>query len=283
MDENTAQKLLVENVLNVDSVDTVDADLVNRYVKQDAFAAIRGIFSAEDMKRVYTDILSAFDASRDHPSMGEPPGAAMSNFQKISIGGASNNWDYRPRFMRVLYNPLWEPDIYGMHDIFRKLATLRNKLQNYRPDFAIDHIEDGLWTAARIQHYPVGGGNICRHRDAVIATVTGDAGVTEFIQLVLLITSKGEHFEEGGAFLDVDGVIINLEENFKAGDVIVYDGRTMHGVHDIDPRKVPSLTSLEGRLVAAVSLYKDMSADKKLYAGYEDTFVNADLPPPESD
>ena len=271
MSATSANNFLKKNVLNVNSIDDVDINLVKYYVKQNDFAGIRGLFSAEDMRKVYANILSRFDASMDQPAVGEPPGATMSNFQKILIGGSSNHWAYRPKFMRVIYNPLWEPDIYGMHATFRMLARLRNRLQGYRTDFAIDCVEDGLWTAARIQHYPAGGGNMCSHRDAVISTVTEDAGVKMFLQLVLLITSKGEHFEEGGAYLDINGENIDLEDDLKAGDVLIYDGKTMHGVHEIDPRKVPSLMSLEGRLVAMVSLYKDMSADEKLYAGYENS------------
>ena len=203
----------------------------------------------------------------------------MENFQKLSIGGAGSHWDYRPRFMRVIYNPLWAEDRYGMHTTFRKLAHIRNALQGNPPDYAVDKVEDGVWTAARMQHYPAGGGNISRHRDAVISTVTSDAGVKQFHQMLLLLTSKGEHFDVGGAYMEFGDEVVDLEDDFKAGDIVIYDGRTMHGVHDIDPHKVASLTGFEGRLIASVSLYKDMSAETKPYEGYEDTFVDAEKPP----
>lgn len=279
MKSETAQRLLADNVVKVRTIDDVDVDAINTCVERDAFAAIRGLFSPEQMRTVYADVRRGFDASKDAPSIGERPADVMSNFQKISIGGAGNHWDYRPRFMRVIYNPLWAPDVYGMRETFRTLARLRNKLQGYAPDFAIDKVTDGFWTPARMQHYPTGGGNISRHRDAVISTVTSDAGVRRFHQMLLLLTSKGEHFTEGGAYMEVSGERIELEDEFKAGDVVIYDGSTMHGVDDIDPQRVPSLNTLDGRLVALVSLYKDMSADAKSYAGYENTFVDANLPP----
>lgn len=279
MKSAAAEKLLANNVVTVRSVDEIDVQAINAHVARDSFAAIRGLFGPELMQDIYRSVQQGFDAHRDAASIGERPAEVMSNYQKISIGGAGNHWDYRPRFMRVIYNPIWAPDIYGMRETFRTLATVRNKLQGNRPDYAIDQVEDGLWTAARLQHYPSGGGNISRHRDAVISTVTGDAGVRAFQQMLLLMTSKGEHFQEGGAYMEVRGEVIELEDEFKAGDVVIYDGTTMHGVHDIDPQRVPSLHTLDGRLVALVSLYKDMSADAKSYAGYENTFVDAERPP----
>ncbi|GAF79407.1 unnamed protein product, partial [marine sediment metagenome] len=267
---------LKANIVNADDPDGIDVELVDRLMVRDSFACIRGLFDPVQIGNVYESIKSGFSAAKDNPAIGEKPGAVMKNFQKISIGGAGMHWDYRPRFMRVLYNPLWEPDVYGMHETFRRLAAVRNRLQGKPVGYAIDVVEDNLWTAARMQHYPAGGGNISRHRDVVISTVTGDAGVKKFHQILLLLTTKGKHFSEGGAFIELEGETIEFEEEFGAGDVLLYDGRTMHGVRDIDPHVVPNLNTLDGRLVAMVSLYKDMSRDATVYDGYEDCDIDAE-------
>jgi hypothetical protein len=276
----TSHGRLRENIFHVPSPAHLDAAAITARVDRDHFACLRGLFSPAEMATALTRIRAGFAADRDHPAVGEPPRAVMRNFQKVAIGGAGNHWDYRPRFMRTIYNPLWEPDIYGMHAIFRRFAEVRNILQGRRRDFAVDHIEDGLWTAARLQHYPAGGGNISRHRDAVIATVTGDAGVERFHQLLLLLTSRGEDFTTGGAYLEQDGEVLDLESEYQAGDILIYDGTSMHGVQDIDPHVRPSLHRLDGRLVALVSLYRDMSADAHAYAGYESCTIDASAPDP---
>lgn len=62
---------------------------------------------------------------------------------------------------------------------------------------------------------------------------------------------------------------------------MIYDGTTMHGCWDVDPHVTPRLDTLDGRLVALVSLYKDMSADARAYQGYEgyeDCDVDAGAP-----
>ncbi len=277
--DTSARSRLRENIFHVPSPAHLDPEAVTARVDRDQFACLRGLFSPAEIATTVTRIRAGFAADRDHPAVGEPPRAVMQNFQKVAIGGAGNHWDYRPRFMRTIYNPLWEPDIYGMREIFRRFAEVRNLLQGRPRDFAVDRVEEGFWTAARLQHYPAGGGNISRHRDAVIATVTGDAGVQRFHQLLLLLTSRGQDFTTGGAFLERDGEFLDLEAEFHAGDILIYDGTTMHGVHDIDPHVRPSLDRLDGRLVALVSLYRDMSADTHAYAGYEACTVDASAPP----
>lgn len=267
---------LKRNIVDVDGLEQLDPAEINALVDRDAFACVRGLFSREEIDLALKNAREGFSAERDNPAIGEKPGVVMSNYQKIAIGGAGNHWDYRPRFMRTIYNPVWANDIYGMRDIFVKFAKFRNMLQGYPLDYAIDSVEDGLWTAARLQQYPQGGGNISRHRDVVISTVTTEAGVERFLQLLLLITTKGKDFEEGGAYIEVDGELIEFEEEFVGGDIILYDGRTMHGVSDIDPHLKPDLSTLCGRLVAIVSLYKDMSADEKAYVGYEETNIDAE-------
>jgi hypothetical protein len=271
---DAAQRLRA-NVLHVDAPAAIDAVAVHDRVRRDAFAAIRGLFCPEAIAAGLASLRAGFRADRDQPAVGEAPAAVMRNFQKLAIGGAGNHWDYRPRFMRTIYNPLWDEDLYGLHAIFRRLAQVRNVLQQKPLGHAIDRVEDGLWTAARLQHYPAGGGNISRHRDAVISTVTGDAGLTRFHQLLLLLTTRGVDFEAGGAFCESHGEEVDLESEFRAGDVVIYDGATMHGVHDIDPHRLPRLDTLDGRVVALVSLYKDMSADDRAYAGYEDCRIDA--------
>ena len=245
-------------------------EAVNETVDRHSFACIRGLFSKEEMKAARERVARNFSSANDRPAIGDTGRDVMKNFQKLAIGGAMASWDYRPRFYRIFYTPLWAPDIFGVHDIFRRFARLRNRLEGYRPDFAIDRVEDGLWTAARLQHYPAGGGFFMAHKDVVIDTVTRDAGQRRFHQLLLLLTTKGEDFQDGGGFVDYGEDRLYFEERCGAGDIVLYDGATLHGVADIDPHVKPSLDRLDGRLVAMASLYKDMSGEEKPYQGYED-------------
>ena len=250
--------------------DPADADprVIEPRVADNAFCIIRGLFSQAEIGAARQALVANFEAAMDAPAIDTPADAATRNFQKLVIGGGSQRGYYVPRFARILYNPLWADDIYKMRSIFRRLAQLRNRLQGYPVDYALDCVEDGFFTGARLQHYPAGGGFFAAHRDAVIDAVTREAGLAKFFQLVLLLTQKGADFEAGGAFVDAQGARLDLEAEARAGDVLVYDGRSVHGVDDVDPHLVPSLSSLRGRIVALTSLYKDMSGRAAEYQAY---------------
>lgn len=257
-------------VVEIEAPGSLDAELVARFVSEHGFAIIRGLVSGGSLENARRAIAEQFDPHKDSPAIGTPADAAMRNFQKIVIGGGAQRGYYVPRFARILYNPLWADDIYGMREIFRKLAQLRNRLQGYPENYAVDQAEDGLFTASRLQHYPAGGGFFAAHRDAVVDQVTREAGLARFFQLVMLLTQKGKDFASGGAFVDRDGERLDLESEAQAGDVLVYDGRSVHGVDDVDPHLVPDLGSLRGRLVALTSLYKDMNGKAAEYQSYLD-------------
>ncbi|GAB4524756.1 MAG: hypothetical protein Tsb0010_08600 [Parvularculaceae bacterium] len=255
-------------IIEIDAPSSVDAQFVERCVAEHGFAIIRGLVARDRLNTARRAIAVGFDPRQDAPATGTPPDAALRNFQKIVIGGGAQRGYYVPRFARILYNPLWAEDIYKMREIFRILARLRNRLQGYPETYAMDQVEDGLFTAARLQHYPAGGGFFAAHRDAVVDRVTREAGLAKFFQLVMLLTQKGEDFAAGGAFVDRNGARLDLEAEAQAGDVLVYDGRSVHGVDDVDPHLVPDLGSLRGRLVALTSLYKDMNGKAAEYQNY---------------
>ena len=93
------------------------------------------------------------------------------------------------------------------------------------------------------------------HVDSIIPSVYADAEVA-FHNTLLLLTEKGVDFETGGGFIEVDGEHVVYEDHCRAGDVIVYDQRLVHGVDDIDPTVPFRSDSLAGRMSGFVSFYQ---------------------------
>lgn len=248
-----------DNLFEVEDAEALPMEAFVDAMERQTFACIRGIVGEAEMRTALGRIVAGFDRSKDHPASGQPPDAVRRNFQKINLGGewrgASND---DARFFRAFYNPLWEEDIWGLREAFKKLARVRNRIAGLPSDFAIDRIEsNGLWTAARFHQYPRGGGFFRRHTDYVVKDVA-DEKSTRFYQVVLTMSRKGEHFQQGGAFVDVGEKRINLDDNALMGDIIVYDGRTVHGVEDIDPTAMLDLDTINGRLSGFVTLFKKM-------------------------
>jgi hypothetical protein len=257
-----------DHIFEIDRIESLPVPALLAAVRKRGFAAVRGLFPKAEVRAAHEKIKAAFDATRDHPGMGESAGAAMKNFQKLIVGGGAQRSYYVPRFLRVMYNPIWEEDVYGMRAMFARLARLRNRIQGHPLDFAVERMDDSLWTAARLQHYPAGGGFFARHQDAIASTVTEEAGLLKFIQILLLITERGKDFSSGGAFVESDGKKLDLEAECGTGDVLIYDGRSVHGVDDIDPHLLPDLRSAAGRFVALATLYTDLTQKPGQYEQY---------------
>ena len=116
---------------------------------------------------------------------------------------------------------------------FITLAKVRNIIQEKPLDYALTNIsQDGFWTASAHSTLSHAGGGFFMEvpRCCSGKTYKSLAGLLKFIQIILLITQKGEDFDVGGAFIELDGKHSNLEDYFGKGDIIIYDGRTIHGV-----------------------------------------------------
>lgn len=246
-------------VMSVATPAALDARAVIRHVAEGGYLLLRDVVSAETAAAIKAAFHERFDPSLDAPGVGTPADAAQRAFQKLVIGGGAQRGYYVPRCVRVLYTPLWTEDVFTAHDALRTLARVRNRLLGRPLDNAVEGVSGGLFTGARLQHYPAGGGFFAPHQDRVAATIARESGVAAFFQLVLVITERGVDFEAGGAFVDSGDVRLDLEAIARPGDVLVYDGRSMHGVDDVDPDQKPDLTSARGRLVAMASLYADMT------------------------
>ena len=248
-----------DNLFDVESAAEIPLDDFNAAMERRTFACIRGIVAEQEMRDALERITTRFNRGLDHPAAGQRPDAVRSNFQKINLGGESRTANHDDaRFFRAFYNPFWAEDVWGLRSAFQRLAQVRNVLAGLPLEFALHDIEaNGLWTAARFHQYPAGGGFFRRHTDYVVKDVA-DEKSTRFFQVVLTMSQKGEHYQEGGAFVDLDDRRVCLDDCALPGDIVVYDGRTVHGVEDIDPRVPLDLDTINGRLAGFVTLFKKM-------------------------
>jgi hypothetical protein len=220
-------------------------------------ARVRGLFNRDDLRRTLAQIVERFDANGDQRHDPRDTDAVRRNFQKLQVGANSgvNSRRTLGRFMRVLYNPIFAEDVYGMRQHFVTLARVRNLLYGLPVDFAVHGTDEGYWTCARLQQYPSGGGFMVPHRDMYAQAASAESGLTYF-QLLLELTEKGRDFMDGGAYVDVGEERRLYEDDCLTGDVIVYDGRSMHGVADIDPLQPLDLRRFTGRIVGMASLFR---------------------------
>ncbi len=260
----TVQTLMERTSFEIDRPSALDREAVLHALSKYSIARIRGVVDHEAIVQARQRLADRFSSADDRPSLGEDPQSLKDNFQKLSIGGAQGYGVYRPRCLRTIYNPIWAEDVYGMRESFRTLSRVRNAVYGLPEDFAIDGIERGMWTAARIHHYPRGGGFLVSHRDTVVPVVQRNQGFDSFYQVIMVMSRKGLDFERGGGFIELDDERYFFETECQYGDIVIYDGRTVHGVDDIDPHLAFDQSSIAGRLAAFCTLYKDMQEGEKI-------------------
>lgn len=222
---------------------------------------VSGLFTADEILRAREIIAKGFRRGDDRAHDPADSDAIKQNYQKLSVGGVGSKNVFR--VMRTFFNPIWAPDTYGMRDIFVRLSRFRNRLYDLHENFAIEKIEDQMWTAARVHQYPVGGGCMAMHHDYLPAHAS--ESLRAYAQVYLPMTQKGVDFQTGGAFIMQDDKVVHYEDACRLGDVLVYDGRIEHGVSDVDPLRLLDLDKFGGRIAAFVTLYKDLSASNESY------------------
>lgn len=251
---------VTKGVFNVGEFDQLPIDEIKEYLANYNFACIRGLINPEDVKNALRKMQEKFSRQDDNPVIGEANDAVRShvNYQKLLLGEVSQTGGYASRFFRTIYNPMWQPDIYGMKEtVFRKMVIVRNRLINREDEYASEKIEDnGMWTATRVHQYPIGGGYFSAHKDFVIVDASDKAGEKEFYHIIVNMTKKGIDFETGGGYVEINEERYNLDDIFEVGDIIIYDRNSIHGVEEVDPHKKLEIDTFNGRVTAFVSLYK---------------------------
>lgn len=241
------------------SLDELAYPEVREALREHTVVRIRGLLDPEEIRATKRNITAGFDPANDRKHDPRDTEIIRSNFQKLQVGCTSGMGTTRDlgRVLRMLFNPIFADDVYGMRRHFVVLARFRNLLYGLERDFAVFGTEEGFWTAARIHQYPRGGGFMSSHRDAFTQIVAADAGVT-YAQPFILMSEKGVDFHSGGAFIDRNGERVYYESGCRAGDIVVYDGHSVHGVGDIDPLEPLDMSSLSGRIVAFAALYRHL-------------------------
>jgi hypothetical protein len=240
---------------------------VRRTIAEHGLACVRGLFDAERLRAIYDGIVARFDPKDDRRHDPRDTEAVRRNFQKLQVGANSGVASKRTlgRFMRILYNPIFAEDVHGMRADFVALARFRNLLYGLSEDHAVAGTDRGYWTCSRLLQYPKGGGFIVPHRDLYAQVATVEAGLGYF-QPLLLITEKNRDFHEGGGYVDIGEDRFFYEAFTRAGDVVVYDGRSVHGVADVDPLEPLELARFGGRVVALASLFRRLEPGGDDYA-----------------
>ena len=187
---------------------------------------------------------------------GAPNSHRMAADPRSHVQGSYHQWIFYP----------WNMDVFGFFEYFRSCYILNNRINNW-PDNKYLGIEPDDAVTARLsfQCYPRGCGYLNRHQDS--------AGPHKFTTMSIIMSDKGEEFEEGGLFFaqanGKDDLL--LDDIVESGDVVYRHSEIVHGIQPIDPTAKKDWLAFQGKwtlLMATNRLASNRSITDPLEVDY---------------
>jgi hypothetical protein len=241
--------------LNMNIQEHLDIDEIRKQVFEHGFSIVRPPGFEELCYRARQDYLDALQAVKIQPPK-KPfhySDLARAPWRKLAIGSRTGASEAYPQFLQTIYFDCDKSSYVHLNELFKSVIELRNRLMNVSSSFGEDPVGDQFWNACRVHHYPAGGSFMVMHRDTYFPARMGEYA---FYQLLVPLSKKGEHFTSGGGVMvDKSGNKIDTDELVGMSGILVFDGRTQHGVEDVDPDQILDFESPKGRLAAVCNLY----------------------------
>jgi hypothetical protein len=142
-----------------------------------------------------------------------------------------------PKSLALYFAFIWNDRFDRLREIAGMLARLRNRIAGLPVNFGFNR-DDEYWVVPTVQHAPCGGGFLSRHNDPPHP----DGCVVS-----LFMSQRGEHYREGGMFIERDGQPIDMEGYFGTGDMFMFRPDIVHGIAPIDPADKRDFSATDGR------------------------------------
>jgi hypothetical protein len=238
------------------SVDTtLDLDVIHLDIAENGFSVLRLPGMEQLCELARTEYL---DALATHPL--QPPKKRFhyselrqAPWRKLAVGSTNGVGEAYAQFLQTIYFDNGHSAYPHLNTLFKLIVEVRNRLMGVAGDFGDQPVRDGFWNACRVHHYPAGGGFMVMHTDTYFPLKLGEYS---FYQLLVPLSRKGRDFNSGGGVIvNRQGAKINTDDEGGLGTILVFDGRTRHGVEDVDPDELINFDSPRGRLSVVCNLY----------------------------
>ena len=176
-------------------------------------------------------------------------------WRKLAIGAKNGLGDPIAQNLQSTYFNSNDKNYPALGSLFKSMIAVRNTLMRVDMDFGENPKRDGFWNACRVHHYPRGGGFMSVHRDAYFPNKLADKDKPFYQMLVLLSRKNVDFFTGGGVLVSFKDEKIDVETEGGFGSMILYDGRTKHGVEDVDLDQLIDFSRSDGRIAALINLY----------------------------
>jgi hypothetical protein len=244
--------------MDVIAIDTADVD---QELNRRGYLIIRDSGIEQKSQEARTEYLRCLEQSKLHATRERFHYSALSKepWRKLAIGSANGLGDPYAQNLQSIYFDADDRNYTALGSLFKTMILIRNRLMGVDASFGSNPEQDRFWNACRVHHYPRGGGFMATHKDTHFPQVIGAQIGKPFYQVCVLLSRKNtDFFTGGGVIYDNEKQKIDLETEGGFGSLILFDGRTYHGVEDVDLDQVIDFSRTDGRLAAFVNLYSVM-------------------------
>jgi hypothetical protein len=239
-------------------VTALDTDHVDQELDRCGYLIVRDSAMERICVGARAEYLRCLQSSKLNPTRSKFHYSALSKepWRKLAIGSTNGLGNPYAQNLQSIYFDATDPNYPALGSLFKTMLLIRNKLMGVEPSFGSNPERDRFWNACRVHHYPRGGGFMATHQDTHFPQVIGAQIGKPFYQVCALLSRKNnDFFSGGGVVYDNEKNKIDLEMAGGFGSLILFDGRTYHGVEDVDLDQVIDFSRSDGRLAAFVNLY----------------------------
>jgi hypothetical protein len=244
--------------MDVTAIDTADVD---QELNRRGYLIIRDAGIEQKSQDARSEYLHCLQQSKLHATRERFHYSVLSKepWRKLAIGSANGLGDPYAQNLQSIYFDADDRNYAALGSLFKIMILIRNRLMGVEASFGSNPEQDRFWNACRVHHYPRGGGFMATHKDTHFPQVIGAQIGKPFYQVCVLLSRKNaDFFTGGGVIYDNEKQKIDLETEGGFGSLILFDGRTYHGVEDVDLDQVIDFSRSDGRLAAFVNLYSVM-------------------------
>jgi hypothetical protein len=241
--------------MDVIAIDTADVD---QELNRRGYLIIRDSGIEQKSQEARTEYLRCLEQSKLHATRERFHYSALSKepWRKLAIGSANGLGDPYAQNLQSIYFDADDRNYTALGSLFKTMILIRNRLMGVDASFGSNPEQDRFWNACRVHHYPRGGGFMATHKDTHFPQVIGAQIGKPFYQVCVLLSRKNtDFFTGGGVIYDGNKQRVDLETDAGFGALVLFDGRTYHGVEDVDLDQVIDFSRTDGRLAAFVNLY----------------------------
>jgi hypothetical protein len=240
------------------NVTTIDPDHIDRELDARGYLIVKDSELEQSCIAAREEYERCLRASKLHPTRERFHYSELSQapWRKLAIGSNNGVGDPYAQNLQSIYFDLNDKNYPVLGSLFKMMVVIRNKLMRVAPSFGSSPEQDLFWNACRVHHYPRGGGFMSLHRDTYFPQIMAAQIGKPYYQICALLSRKNKDFSTGGGVIvDQQKNKVDLETQGGFGSLILFDGRSYHGVEDVDLDQIIDFSRSDGRLAAFVNLY----------------------------